>query len=180
MEYVEGRPITEWCAAERLDVRARIALLAQVCDATLELLGLGLVPIVNDNDAVTSRTTSVFSSATNEVQWDNDILAARLAISLRADLLLVLTDMDALYITVPEASATDSAAQVERLPLYREGVTIARTGMHFDQLHGDVQLVSRVLAQVHCAENALAQLAHHLQLHLPHVVPLLRLLIHSE
>jgi delta-1-pyrroline-5-carboxylate synthetase len=42
--------------------------LAQVCDATLELLGLGLVPIVNDNDAVTSRTTSVFSSATNEVQ----------------------------------------------------------------------------------------------------------------
>ena len=111
--------------------------LAQVCDATLELLGLGLVPIVNDNDAVTSRTTSVFSSATNEVQWDNDILAARLAISLRADLLLVLTDMDALYITVPEASATDSAAQVERLPLYREGVTIARTGMHVDQLLGD-------------------------------------------
>ena len=92
---------------------------------------------VNDNDAVTSRTTSVFSSATNEVQWDNDILAARLAISLRADLLLVLTDMDALYITVPEASATDSAAQVERLPLYREGVTIARTGMHVDQLLGD-------------------------------------------
>jgi non-specific serine/threonine protein kinase/serine/threonine-protein kinase len=33
MEYVEGRPITEWCESERLDARARVALVAQVCDA---------------------------------------------------------------------------------------------------------------------------------------------------
>jgi len=33
MELVDGKPITEWCVAESIDVRGRIALFAQVCDA---------------------------------------------------------------------------------------------------------------------------------------------------
>ncbi len=119
--------------------------LSQVCDTSLELLSLGLVPIINENDSVTSRSTAVFSSATNEVQWDNDVLAARLATSLRADLLIVLTDMDALYTPVNEASRDASAAtsadgaqpEARRLSLYRDGATIARAGMHIDQLLGD-------------------------------------------
>ncbi|MFN8176922.1 MAG: serine/threonine-protein kinase [bacterium] len=33
MEYVDGAPITRWCAARGLDVRARVALFLTVCDA---------------------------------------------------------------------------------------------------------------------------------------------------
>jgi serine/threonine-protein kinase len=33
LEYVAGEPITRWCDARQLDVRARIALLLQVCSA---------------------------------------------------------------------------------------------------------------------------------------------------
>ncbi len=33
MEFVEGVPITAWCDARRLDVRARLRLFRQVCDA---------------------------------------------------------------------------------------------------------------------------------------------------
>ena len=45
--------------------------LAQVCESTMELLQLGVVPIVNENDAVTSRKTPVYDASTDEVQWDN-------------------------------------------------------------------------------------------------------------
>ena len=31
LEYVDGEPITRWCDARRLDVRARLALMLQVC-----------------------------------------------------------------------------------------------------------------------------------------------------
>jgi len=116
--------------------------LSQVCDTSVELLGLGVVPIINDNDAVTSRSLAVFSSATNEVQWDNDILASRLAISLRADLLIILTDMDSLYEAAGDGNSGDHGAgsagsPPTRVHCYREGVTLARTGMHIDQLLGD-------------------------------------------
>jgi len=33
MEFVDGKPITEWCTDERIDLRGRVALFAQVCDA---------------------------------------------------------------------------------------------------------------------------------------------------
>jgi serine/threonine protein kinase/formylglycine-generating enzyme required for sulfatase activity len=33
MEYVQGQPITEWCDSRRLDLPARLTLLAEVCDA---------------------------------------------------------------------------------------------------------------------------------------------------
>jgi len=33
MEYVEGRPLTDWCAAHRLAVRARLELFMQMLDA---------------------------------------------------------------------------------------------------------------------------------------------------
>lgn len=57
--------------------------------ATLEtLLGMGAVPIVNENDTV----------ATDEIRYgDNDRLAARVAMTVLADQLILLSDVDGLY-----------------------------------------------------------------------------------
>ncbi|MCY4180771.1 MAG: glutamate 5-kinase [Litoreibacter sp.] len=57
--------------------------------ATLEqLLSLGVVPIVNENDTV----------ATDEIRYgDNDRLAAQVAVTVGADLVVLLSDVDGLY-----------------------------------------------------------------------------------
>ena len=61
--------------------------------ATLERLWeLGATPVVNENDAV----------ATGEIRYgDNDRLAARVAQMVRADLLVLLSDVDGLYTADP-------------------------------------------------------------------------------
>lgn len=59
----------------------------------LELLQLGVVPIVNENDTV----------ATEEIRFgDNDNLAATIVNAVEADLLVILTDVDGLYERAPE------------------------------------------------------------------------------
>ncbi len=68
--------------------------------ATMEtLLGLGVVPIVNENDTV----------ATDEIRFgDNDRLAAQIAVTVGADQLVLLSDVDGFYTANPkeDASAT--------------------------------------------------------------------------
>ncbi|SLN18920.1 Glutamate 5-kinase [Pseudoruegeria aquimaris] len=61
--------------------------------ATLsQLLGLGAVPIVNENDTV----------ATDEIRFgDNDRLAAQIAVTVGADQLVLLSDVDGLYTANP-------------------------------------------------------------------------------
>jgi glutamate 5-kinase len=65
--------------------------------STLEtLLGLGVVPVVNENDTV----------ATDEIRYgDNDRLAARVALMAGADVLVLLSDIDGLYTADPRANA---------------------------------------------------------------------------
>ncbi len=63
------------------------------------LLDLGVVPIVNENDAI----------ANDELRYgDNDRIAALIANSVRADVLVLLTDMDGVFTADPrhDASAT--------------------------------------------------------------------------
>ncbi len=57
--------------------------------ATMEtMLGLGVVPIVNENDTV----------ATDEIRYgDNDRLAAQVAVTVGADVLVLLSDVDGFY-----------------------------------------------------------------------------------
>ncbi|WP_176847023.1 glutamate 5-kinase [Roseicitreum antarcticum] len=66
--------------------------------ATLEtLLGLGVVPIVNENDTV----------ATDEIRYgDNDRLAAQVAVTIGADQLVLLSDVDGLYTGNPQVDPT--------------------------------------------------------------------------
>ncbi len=62
--------------------------------ATMEtLLGLGVVPIVNENDTV----------ATDEIRFgDNDRLAAQIAVTCGADQLILLSDVDGFYSANPK------------------------------------------------------------------------------
>lgn len=62
--------------------------------ATMEtLLGLGVVPIVNENDTV----------ATDEIRYgDNDRLAAQIAVTCGADQLILLSDVDGFYSANPK------------------------------------------------------------------------------
>ena len=76
--------------------------------ATLEtLLGLGVVPIVNENDTV----------ATDEIRYgDNDRLAAQIAVTIGADCLVLLSDVDGFYSgnpkTDPEAKRFDRITKI--------------------------------------------------------------------
>jgi glutamate 5-kinase len=65
--------------------------------ATLEaLLGLGAIPVINENDTV----------ATSEIRYgDNDRLAARVAQMASADCLVLLSDVDGLYTADPNHDA---------------------------------------------------------------------------
>ncbi|MDK3072692.1 glutamate 5-kinase [Sedimentitalea sp. JM2-8] len=66
--------------------------------ATLEtLIGLGAVPIVNENDTI----------ATDEIRYgDNDRLAAQVAVTIGADQMILLSDVDGFYSANPMQDAT--------------------------------------------------------------------------
>jgi glutamate 5-kinase len=71
-----------------------------------QLLGLGAVPVVNENDTI----------ATAEIRFgDNDRLAARVAQMASADMLVLLSDIDGLYSADPRR---DPAAR--HIPLVRD------------------------------------------------------------
>ena len=89
---------------------------------TLEqLLAWRVVPIVNEND----------TTATDEITFgDNDALAAQVAVSLDADVLLLLTDTDGLYTEHPDAPGAELITTVvDRSLLGR--IDTATTGSHW-------------------------------------------------
>jgi len=71
--------------------------------ATLNtLLGLGIIPIINENDTV----------ITDEIKFgDNDTLGALVANLLEADALIILTDQNGLYTADPRKDATATLIQ---------------------------------------------------------------------
>ncbi|RNE57222.1 glutamate 5-kinase [Cryobacterium tepidiphilum] len=67
------------------------------------LLGLRILPIVNENDTV----------ATHEIRFgDNDRLAALVATLIKADVLVLLSDVDALYTKPPHLPGAERIARV--------------------------------------------------------------------
>jgi glutamate 5-kinase len=75
--------------------------------ATIDtLLGLGVIPVVNENDTV----------VTEEIRYgDNDRLAARVAQMIGADVLVLLSDVDGLYTADPRSNPS-----AEHLPRIRQ------------------------------------------------------------
>ena len=89
------------------------------------LLGLGVVPIVNENDTV----------ATGEIRFgDNDRLAALIAELVRAQALVLLSDVDALYTThpdSPDARRVEVVEDIEALDVdtHKAGSGVGTGGM---------------------------------------------------
>ncbi|KAM1406667.1 hypothetical protein ACFXTH_001316 [Malus domestica] len=67
----------------------------QLGETMKSLLSLKVIPIFNENDAVSTRKAPYEDSS--GIFWDNDSLAALLALELKADLLILLSDVDGLY-----------------------------------------------------------------------------------
>nr|AKN79292.1 delta1-pyrroline-5-carboxylate synthase 1 [Betula platyphylla] len=67
----------------------------QLSETVKSLLALKVIPIFNENDAVSTRKAPYEDSS--GIFWDNDSLAALLALELKADLLVLLSDVEGLY-----------------------------------------------------------------------------------
>jgi glutamate 5-kinase len=102
--------------------------------ATLDrLLGLGVVPIINENDSV----------ATEEIRFgDNDRLAARVAQAAGAGGVVLLSDIDGLYDRNPALPGANHVARVERIDAAIEAMadTGSASGM------GSGGMVSKIAA----------------------------------
>ncbi len=112
--------------------------------ATMEtLLGLGVTPIVNENDTV----------ATDEIRYgDNDRLAAQVAVTAGADQLVLLSDVDGLYTANPNLDP--SARRLDRV----ERITPAIEAMAGDGVSGLSKggmitklLAARIATEAGCA-----------------------------
>ncbi|OMO97279.1 Gamma-glutamyl phosphate reductase GPR [Corchorus olitorius] len=67
----------------------------QLSETVRSLLALKVIPIFNENDAVSTRRAPYEDSS--GIFWDNDSLAGLLALELKADLLILLSDVEGLY-----------------------------------------------------------------------------------
>ena len=82
------------------------------------LLALGVVPIINENDSV----------GTQEIRFgDNDRLAALVALLIGADLLVLVSDIDALYDAPPTQAGAKKIHEVSSVADI-EGVTLGGAG----------------------------------------------------
>jgi glutamate 5-kinase len=107
------------------------------------LLDLRILPIVNENDTV----------ATHEIRFgDNDRLAALVALLVEADLLVLLSDVDALYTRPPQEPGAERIAQVA-YDDDLDGVEIGSTGLSGVGTGG---ALTKVSAARQAAENGTA------------------------
>ena len=84
----------------RRDTADRVAYL-HARDTLVRLLELGVVPVVNENDSVSSAEIETGKA---KILGDNDTLSALVARLVRADLLVLLSDIDGLYDADPHAN----------------------------------------------------------------------------
>lgn len=116
------------------------------------LLDLGVVPIVNENDSL----------ASNEIRFgDNDRLSALVANLVRADALVLLTDVDALYTAPPSDPGSQRIDFVPDVVAARADVTVAGSnsgvgtgGMVTKLEAARVAAVSGIATVLTCAANA--------------------------
>ncbi len=87
-------------------------------DTMERLLSLGVVPVVNENDTI----------AVDEIRFgDNDSLAATVATSINADLVILLSDIDGLYTADPRSNK--DAELLERVGKMSEEIEASAGGV---------------------------------------------------
>ena len=74
-------------------------------DVLNELIKLKVIPIINQNDAVSSSELETISDMVDISFSDNDKLSALVASRLEADLLIILSDIDGLYDDNPKVNS---------------------------------------------------------------------------
>jgi glutamate 5-kinase len=104
-----------------------------------KLLELGALPIINENDTVsTAELESLDAPSYVKVNFgDNDKLSALMASKIEADLLLILTDVEGLYTANPASSAEarlipvvqEITSEVEELARSGDKSALGRGGM---------------------------------------------------
>jgi len=119
---------TALLAGEDLAQPARLASLR----ATRSLLELGVLPVLNENDVV--ATAPPEGGERGARLGDNDHLAALVAVGVRADLLLILTDVAGLMTADPRLSRSGRLIPVvrrvtPRLERAAGGPRVGRGGM---------------------------------------------------
>ena len=124
--------------------------------ALSRLLTMGVVPVVNENDAV----------ATQEIRFgDNDRLAALVALLVEADLLILLSDVDGVYDADPRLGGSRrldevvDAAEIDAVDLGTAGSAVSTGGMATKVDAARIATGSGVHAVVGAASDAAAILA---------------------
>jgi len=103
--------------------------------ALLALVRRGVVPIINENDVVSTVELAWYEGAKRPIFGDNDCLSALVAAKLGSDLLVLLTDVDGLYDRDPhdhaDATLLDRVDDIAHLEAEVSGSTsgVGRGGM---------------------------------------------------
>ena len=104
------------------------------------LLELGVLPIINENDTI----------ATDEIKvGDNDTLSALVAVSVKADLLIILSDVDGLYSADPRKDK--NAVLLRSVPFITEEIEALAGGA--GSALGTGGMKTKISAAKLCAEN---------------------------
>ncbi|MDP2436560.1 MAG: glutamate-5-semialdehyde dehydrogenase [archaeon] len=86
----------------------------------LELLDSRVVPIINENDVVRIRNQPIRDDE-NRIFWDNDSLAVLIAPEIQADLVVLLSDVEGLYRSMPlDDSVTPEVISVFTPEMFKE------------------------------------------------------------
>ncbi|MCJ7610344.1 glutamate 5-kinase [Candidatus Bathyarchaeota archaeon] len=96
------------------DLSSRVSYL-HTCNVMEMLLKIGVVPIINENDVTSVDELRHVTEGYRVNFSDNDILSVLVANALRADMLIILSDVDGLYTTDPQDPEAVIIRTVERI-----------------------------------------------------------------
>jgi glutamate 5-kinase len=86
-----------------------------ICDVLEKLLELNILPIINENDVTSTDELIPIMDGVRINFSDNDVLSALITNALKADLLIILSDVDGLYTSSPDEQDSKLITQVEEI-----------------------------------------------------------------
>lgn len=86
-----------------------------ICDVLEKLLELNILPIINENDVTSTDELIPIMDGVRINFSDNDVLSALITNALKADLLIILSDVDGLYTSSPDEPDSKLITQVEEI-----------------------------------------------------------------